>query len=349
MRYLSGVISIVLLVAFTGCSGKKYFDPEQTLKASNAISGHQGKAIYLTRDGVTFDNHTYVGKKGAGKFPLKDGEIYLSENGSSILTTNQSGRLLIISKKSKKIIKKIDFQTPIVSAGIKNGLIDNWKKTISIKNGMIVYLLQDNTFGIYKLSTETKLVENKAEDAFAVDARIAAPMFIDNLAVIPTLDGKLLIMDMNNPENAKVIYISSQSRLNNVIYLSRVGNLLVAATPNRVMTIGTAEGEFTQGISEVAISKGSIYLFTKAGEIIKMDSSLKQVAYKKFKFARFSAATAFGGKVYALDQQGSLIVIDKNLKKHRIYDVGEVEDFAFVSGRKIYKDNTVISLDKLGL
>ncbi len=335
MKYLSGIFTLLVLLAFSGCSGKKYFEPEQTLSASSAISKHQGEATYLTRDGVTFDNHTYISKKSSGKFPLKDGEVYLSENNSYVLSTNQSGRLLLISKKSKKISKKIEFQTPIVSA--------------SIKNGLIVYLLQDNTFGIYKVSTDTKLVENKAQDAFAVDARIATPMFIDNLAVVPTLDGKLLIMDMNNPENAKVIYISSQSRLNNVIYLSRVGNLLVSATPNRVMTIGTAEGEFTQGISEVAISKGFIYLFTKAGEIIKMDSSLKQVAYKKFKFAHFSVATAFGGKVYALDQQGSLIVIDSNLKKHRIYDVGDVESFAFVSGRKIYKDNTIISLDKLSL
>ncbi len=335
MKYLSGIFTLIILLAFTGCSGKKYFEPEQTLSASSAISKHQGKAIYLTRDGVTFDNHTYISKNNSGKFPLKEGEVYLSENSSYVLTTNQSGRLLLISKKSKKIAKTIEFQTPIVSAGIKNGLI--------------VYLLQDNTFGIYKIATDTKLVENKAQDAFAVDTRIATPMFIDNLAVVPTLDGKLLIMDMNTPENAKVIYISSESRLNNVIYLSRVGNLLVSATPNRVMTIGTAEGEFTQGISEVAISKGFIYLFTKAGEIIKMDSSLKQIAYKKFKFAHFSVATAFGGRIYALDQQGSLIVIDSNLKKHRIYDVGEVDNFAFISAHKIYKDNTVISLDKLSL
>ncbi len=334
MRYLSLAI-IASMVLLTGCSSKKYFEPKESGSASSAISGHSGKATYITRDGVTFDNHTYISKKGTSSYKLKSGEVYIGENSSYILTTNQSGKLLLIGKKSHKVAKTIEFQAPIVSANIKNGLL--------------VYLLQDNTFGIYKISNDTKLVENKAEDAFAVDARIASPMFIDNLAVVPTLDGKLLIMDMNSPENAKVIYISSQSKLNNVIYLSRVGNLLVAATPNRVMTIGTAEGEFTQGISEVAISKGSIYLFTKAGEIIKVDSSLKQKAYKKFKFAHFSVATAFGGKVYALDQQGSLIVMDKNLKKYRIYDVGEVKEFAFVSGHKIYKDNSIISLDKLAL
>jgi hypothetical protein len=336
MRSYLAPALILFITLFSGCGSKKYFEPTDTSTVpSSAISSHSGKATYLTRDGVTFNNDKYVSRYGAGELVLKINEVYLSENKKYLMTSDQYGTLFIRDKKSRKIIKTVKFDVPIVSVGLKDGLL--------------VYLLQDNTFGIYKLSTDTKLVENKAEDAFAVDSRIASPMFIDNLAVVPTLDGKLLIMDMYNPDNAKVIYISSSSRLNNVIYLSRVGNLLVTATPNRVMTIGTADGEFSQGISEVAISKGAIYLFTKAGEIIKMDSSLKRLAYKKFKFAHFSTGTAFGGRVYALDQKGSLIVADKNLKKSHIYDIGEVKDFAFISGHRMYKDNIIISLDKLSL
>jgi hypothetical protein len=336
MRLYLTIVTILISIIFSGCSSKKYFEPAHTSEATGAITSHKGKSKYLTRDGVTFDNNKYVSKYGSGDIVLKNNEIYLSESKNYLFTTDQYGKLVITNKKSKKVVKSIKFDVPIVSVGLKDGLI--------------VYLLQDNTFGIYKISDDTKLVENKAEDAFAVDSRIASPMFIDNLAVIPTLDGKLLIMDMYHPENAKVIYISSSSKLNNVIYLSRVGNLLVTATPNRVMTIGTAEGEFSKrGISEVAISKGSIYLFTKAGEVIKMDSSLKQLAYKKFKFAHFSTGGAFGGRVYALDQKGSLIVLDKNLKKSHIYDIGEVKDFAFISNKRLYKDNIIVSLDKLSL
>ncbi|HHH37589.1 MAG TPA: hypothetical protein ENK77_03120 [Epsilonproteobacteria bacterium] len=260
---------------------------------------------------------------------------YLSESSAQVLVADGSGNLAMISKKSKKISQKISFDAPVVSAGIKSGTI--------------VYLLQDNTFGLYKLSSKEKLVESKSDDAFAVDARIASPIFVDNLAVIPTLDGKLLILDMQSPEDAKVIYVSSKTKLNNIIYLSRMGNTLVAATPSRVMIIGSAEGEFSEGISEVAIANSAIYVFTKAGEIIKFSSSLKELARKKFKFAHFSVATAFGGRVYAMDQKGSLIVMDGALKNYRIYDVGDVDDFAFVSGHMIYKDKEVIALDKLGL
>ncbi|MEA3455376.1 MAG: hypothetical protein U9R26_02605 [Campylobacterota bacterium] len=324
----------VAALLFSGCSGKKYFEPEKTFKPTGALSGHKGKAVYLTRDGVTFDTRTYISKRGAGVLALGANDHYLSENASYILTTNRAGKLSVISKKSKKVTRTIDFDIPVVSAGMKNG--------------KIVYLLQDNTFGIYKLSSSEKLVESKSDDTSAVDARIASPVFVDNLAVIPTLDGKMLIIDMSSPENAKVIYVSSKANLNNIIYLSRMGNTLVSATPNRLMIIGGAEGEFSEGISEVAIANNAIYVFTKAGEVVKFSSSLKELARKKFKFAHFSVATAFGGRVYAMDQKGSLIVLNSALTKSRIYDVGKVKDFAFVSGHKIYKDNKVISLDKLG-
>lgn len=322
------------LLFFSGCGSKKYFEPEQTYKPAGAISGHNGKSVYLTRDGVTFDNQRYISKKGLGSLTLGAGDVYLSENPSYVLATNKEGELSLISKRTKKVAYTIPFHAPVVSA--------------AMKSGKIVYLLQDNTFGIYRLSNKEKLIESKSDDAFAVDARIATPIFVDNLAVIPTLDGKILIVDINNPENAKVIYISSKINLNNVIYLSRMGNLLIAATPNRVMTIGSAEGEFSEGISEVAVANKAIYVFTKAGEIIKFSSSLKELGRKKFKFAHFSVATAFGGRVYAMDQKGSLIVLSGDLKKYRIYDVGEVDDFAFVSGHRIYKDNQVIQLDRLG-
>jgi hypothetical protein len=328
-------IALVALLVLAGCSGKKYYEPTKTYSAKHAVGGHKGKSVYVTRNGVTFNNGTYIGKKGPGITVLKGGNHYLGESGSYILAANGAGKLSLISKSSKKTVHTVAFDAPVVSA--------------AIKGNKVVYVLQDNTFGIYDLSSKQKLVESKSDDAFAVDARIASPIFVDNLAVIPTLDGKLLIIDMQSPDDARVIYVSSDSRLNNIIFLSRMGNNLVAATPSRVMIIGSSEGEFTEGISEVAIGNKAIYVFTKAGEIVKFSPSLKVLAKKKFKFAHFSAATAFGGRVYALEQQGSMIVLDANLKRYRIYDVGKVKDFAFVSGHRIYKDNQVIYLKKLGL
>ncbi len=62
----------------------------------------------------------------------------------------------------------------------------------------------------------------------------------------------------------------------------------------------------------------------------------------------YAVGTAFNGRVYGLDQGGSLIVMNSALTKHKIYDLGEVDEPAFIAGTKLYKDGDVIELSKLG-
>jgi hypothetical protein len=143
--------------------------------------------------------------------------------------------------------------------------------------------------------------------------------------------------------------MSNQKMFNNVIYLSRIHNTLVASTPKRIITLGKAgKKEFNANISEVALSKNKIYLFTKEVEIISLNNTLQQIHASKFKFAHFAVGTAFDGKVYALDQQGSLIVANSTLDSYKVYELGEIHEPAFITGTRLYKDGEVIELSKLG-
>ena len=80
---------------------------------------------------------------------------------------------------------------------------------------------------------------------------------------------------------------------------------------------------------------------------MKLSSSLKLLAKKKFNYAQFAAIAVVNGRVYALDRSGALIVLDPSLKKYKIYDIGSVDDYAFVDGSKLYKDDIVVNLSKL--
>jgi hypothetical protein len=214
---------------------------------------------------------------------------------------------------------------------------------------VIAYVLNNNTFGIYQMADNRKVVESRSETTFAIDTRAASPIFIDNLVVMPMLDGKLIIVNIADSENAKVVYISNEKVFNNIIYLARKGNTMIAATPKKLLTLGNGgQREYRENISEVAYDKGIIYLFTKEGKIVALDSELEKVGESKYKFAHYAVGTVFNGKVYALDQGGSLIVMDSALKKHKIYDLGEVDEPAFISGTKLYKDGDMIELSKLG-
>ncbi|KYJ87088.1 hypothetical protein [Sulfurovum riftiae] len=319
---------------FSGCSSKQYFEPEQTYSASQVTSAYGSKIVDLSRDGATLENGQYIGKRGVQRINLGEGYRFLSESSAYVLAGNAEGKLKIINKGSGKVIRTVDLEVPIVSA--------------SIHSGTVAYILNNNAFGIYRISGDKKVMENRSEITYAIDTRAASPMFIDSLVIMPMLDGKLVVMDSRDPVDAKVIYLSSDKIFNNVIYLSRMGDTLVAATPKKLITVGVdGQMEYRANISDVAVSGSSIYLFTKEGEVIKLNRMLEELAKKKFKYAHFAASTAFGGKVYALDQQGSLIVLSSDLKKYKIYDIGEVKSPVFISGAKLYKDGKIVNLSKL--
>jgi len=334
-KNLAFVSFTALALLLSGCSSKKYFEPENTFSASYASKSYGADIIDLSRDGGTLSNGQYLGKAGVSTINLGEGYRFLNESKSYVLAANAEGILKVIDKKTKEPVRAVSLHIPVVAA--------------TIKNGVIAYILNNNTFGIYLMKDNRKIVENRSERTYAIDTRAANPMFIENLVVMPMLDGKLIIVNTADTENAKVVYISSEPAFNNVIYLSRMGNTMVAATPKRLIALGT-EGklEYKANISEVAIDNRRIYLFTKEGKVVALNSHLEVIGTSKFKFAHYAVGTAFDGKVYALDQQGSLIVMNSDLTKSKIYDVGAVEAPAFITGTKLYKDGDVIELSKLG-
>jgi len=332
-KFLSFLTLLSAMFLFSGCSGKQYFEPKQVFSVESHSFG--SGIIDLSREGATLKNGSYISKLGVSGIHLGEGYRFLSENENYVLASNAQGVLNIIDKRTKASKRAVSLHMPIVSA--------------TIHNGLVAYILNNNTFGLYQISSNNKLIENRSERTYAIDTRAASPIFIDNLAVMPMLDGKLIIVDSSNTENAKVVYISSHKYFNNVVYLSRMGNTMVAATPKKLITLGEAgKQEYNANISEVAVSNRSIYLFTKEGEVIRLNEKLNELGRKKFKFAHFSAATAFAGKVFGLDHKGSLIVLSEDLSKFKIYDVGSVDEAAFIAGTKLYKDGKVIDLSKLG-
>jgi len=334
-KTLSLTLITLLALLFSGCSSKKYFEPEHTFSASKASASYGGNMVDLSRNGGTLESGHYIGKSGVSSIKLAEGYRFLNENNKYVLTANAEGILNVIDKQTQESTRAVSLHIPVVSASIQNGLIG--------------YVLNNNTFGIYRMSDNSKIVESRSEKTFAIDTRAASPMFIENLLVMPMLDGKLIIVNVADAENAKVVYISSEKNFNNVIYLSREGNTMIAATPKRVITLGNdGQNEYQADISEIAVSGNRIYLFTKEGKVIALSHALEELATSKYKFAHYAVGTAFGGRVYALDQQGSLIVMNSDLSKNKIYDLGEVSEPAFITGTKLYKDGDVIELSKLG-
>ncbi|SFV64985.1 Putative lipoprotein [hydrothermal vent metagenome] len=335
MRIHAFVLTLASLLFFSACSSKQYFDPDNTYSASHVSFSYGENIIDLSRHGATLSNGAYIGQSGVTKLSLGEGYRFLNENNKYALATNPQGKLKIIDKAYNNVTRNVDFHTPIVSA--------------SMRGNIVAYILNNNTFGLYDMSKNHKMVENRSEQIFAIDTRSASPLFVENLVVMPMLDGKIVIVSIANPKNAKVVYISNDKTFNNVIHLSRLKNTMVSATPTRLITLGK-EGQldYRANISEVIVAYNKIYIFTKDGSIMALNNKLEVVSKNSFKFAHYAVATAFDNKVYALDQQGALIVLNASLSKSKVYDLGKLNEPAFITGKILYKDGEGIALSKLG-
>ncbi len=334
MGLLKIFTTLALLFFVSGCSGKKYFEPENTVSASSAISSTGKEAASIMRDGITFTDGTFLTRSGPGKFKLPEGFHYVTQSGKYLLAADDKGNIRIYDRNSGKLLKQNKLKMPLISAGIHGD--------------RIYYIQQDNIFGIYSISQNKSLISAKVGRAYAIDTRIANPITVGNLVVVPTLDGKLLIINPANPKKAGGIAIGKSFNLNNIIFLSKIGNRIIAATPSKVISASqTGMKKYSTSVSDVTISGGNIYILTGSGEVLKLSSSLKLLAKRKFNYAQFAAIAVVNGRVYALDRSGALIVLDPSLKKYKIYDIGSVDDYAFVDGSRLYKDDIVVNLSKL--
>ncbi len=322
--------STIATILFAGCSSKQYYEPQQTASLSTSNMGDE--LINYSRDGATLASGTILTKDQAVKIKLDKGFYFINSNRNAAITADLQGNCHIVTQRG--VVASAKFPQALVAG--------------TLIGQYLVYVLQNNNYGIYDFKAHKIIYNNEAHKAYAIDRRIANPLLVDKLVVIPTLDGKLVVLDLTTRKIAKEIFVSTEKSLNNIIFLGKLNNALIAATPHKMISL-SAKGkkEYDKEIAEVIINGGNIFVFQKNGKIAKLDESLSVIAEKKFKFAHFSTASVDETKVYGLEKQGYLIVANRNLSKHKVYNVPEVEDFTFVSGDKIYYDGEVIDLSKL--
>ncbi len=122
-----------------------------------------------------------------------------------------------------------------------------------------------NIFGMYDISNRIFTV--KVGKAYAVDTRICNPISVKNLLVVPTLDGKLLVINPKNPTGASGMAIGKSINLNNVIFITSLGNSIIAATPSKLISASPGSmNKFETEIADDTDSRGEIYLFSKQME-----------------------------------------------------------------------------------
>lgn len=321
-------LTVIMMLSFSGCSNKKYFEPENVNDDYEVIRSEIRSDIKsLNKTGATLENNAYVSAKGVSRILLPEGYNFINDEDGTLLASNKNGEIIIGSSSNV-----INLGNNIVAASKKDNLL------------AIVFV--DNSFALYDLNEKKFVFKEYLDSAMSVDTKITNPVFMNTLVLFPSLNGKVIVVDKNNYKILKNIVVDTQKDFNNITFLKVVDDKLVAATNSKIISV--ASGIFSvkeYDIKDVISHNNNIYVATIDGYIIKLSSTLEEVAHKKYKFAKIYAL-GFGTKLYALESQGYLIRIDEDFANDNIFEFSfDEEDKSLTIGSKIYFGNKYIELD----
>lgn len=328
MKQLLAVFFLALF--FVGCSTKEYYTPDieevsflkdEVIKKTNLETGIKT----FNRKGATLDNQKIILASGIQETKLKEKFNFLNQSNNTIISSDDKGNILVGET-------LIDLGKVVVAA--------------SVKDNFLAVIFADNSIGLYDLSKKQMLFKDYYKESLVNDIRISNPEFLTDIALFPTLDGKVIVVSLKDPKVMRTIIVDSTSKFNNISYFSSLNNTLIAASANQIISLNSSRNVISKKFEiRDIIKKGNyLYLATLDGQILKLDSSLNIVGKNKFKYAKVYSLGYKADKIFAIESQGYLIELDDDLKNQKIYYFEFDNDAKSVLlGDKIYFQKTTLN------
>lgn len=328
--------NIFLILAFSllfiGCSSRKYYEPKK-IDAEIAYSKTMKSTLSdVSRDGATYENGQIIAKNGGlQSITIAKGFRFVNAMEEKIVITSGSGEVKILGKSAEVIFEKT-FPQQLVSAALKENLL--------------AMVFGDNMIMLYDIKEDRMIYKEPLAHAVALDARLANPIFLNDLVVFATLDGRLLIMDSTKKIVLRDVSISNKALFNNVMFLNVQNNILIAATSSKIISIDPKSiNSISIDVKDIIYKDHKIYVFTKSGRVVLLNESLKKQKEIKFPYALFSAVFE-GDKLYAVERKGYLLEIENDLSSYRVRKMpDEIKSSLFAHDNRIYFDDKYIDIE----
>jgi len=320
-------LASLFLIIFTGCSSKQYFEPKDTYSFNQDSLDLTSSISDLNSNGATLNDHNFLSNKGIVKNSKKTFE-FLNTVDDTVISADDNGT---INLKNGEVNNSFSFDKNVISAS-------------KYKN-LLAFSSIDNSITLYNIDTKQVLFKEYLKPSAINNIKIANPRFLNTVVLYPTLDGKVVIVDLKKNIVIKTINIDPKSDVNNIIFLKEVNDTLIAATSKKLFTFQNGKINLKDiDVQSIIVNKNSIYVAALDGEIAKYNFSLNKIAKQKFKFAKINAL-AFGTYLYGLESQDFLIRITEDFKNVKIFDFSFDEEEKVIGiENKIYFDDEYIIL-----
>jgi hypothetical protein len=331
MKLISIVLPAVAAILFSGCSHKEVYKPEN-VKGEWRSAGHLSASIVqTTQSAALLGNGRLLTKEGEKNVRIPEGYRLVNANESWVIAESTDRNLVFIPANATDATVTLELKRTVAAA--------------SVQDDTVAVLFTNNEMALYSLESKKLLFKESANIPIAVDSRIANPYFLKELVLFLTLDGKIVIVNSETKQVLRSVVVSSDEYFNNLTYLNVIDNHLVASTGTAVLALSQKEAREKYEIRNIAYTAEGIWITTKQGEIIALSPTLQFKAKKKFPFAHFVGISVQNDRVYALEQEGYMIALSKNLLTYDVFDVDMDKDNQIFSGNgRFYFDDRYINI-----
>lgn len=323
-------LAAAALLFLTACSTKEVYKPK-LLSNDWEKTSSMDESIVDTSDNVA----------------LLENRKVLSQNGELNVTIAADQR--VISLSDKRIISaSIDGNVTLTSTQDAKQVHLNLKKTIaaaSTNGNILAVLFANDDIALYDIDTKAILFKEQGGKAIANNMRIVNPFFLNDLVIFSTLDGKVIIVNSKLKKRLRTVIVSSDDYFNNVIYFNIADNKILAATSSKLLSMAQKELHQKYEIRNIVFDGKLIYITTKQGEIIALTPDLQVDSKIKLPFAHFLGMISHKGKLYILEKEGYMIVVDKKTFAYTVHEVDMNEGFVFVGKDVFYVDDEKIAVE----
>lgn len=331
MKLALSSLSIAAILLLTGCSHKEVYKPDN-VKGEWRTAGRLSSSIAQTgQSAALLENGHLLTVNGEKNIKLPKNYRLINADNTWIITESPEGNMVLFPEDGTDAKVTFDFKRDIAAA--------------SIQEDVVAVLFANNEMALYSLESKKLLFKESANAPIAVDARIANPYFLKELVLFLTLDGKIVIVNSDTKQLLRSVVVNSDEYFNNVTYMNIIDNNLVASTGNGVLALSQKEAREKYEIRNIAYTTEGIWLTTKQGEVVALSPTLQFKAKKKFPFAHFVGLSVQNDRVYALEQEGYMIALTKNLLAYDVYDIDmDAKNKIFLGDGRFYFDDRYINI-----
>lgn len=354
-------LAFISCAVFLGCSSKKFYTPAKVdgeIIFSQALPtpiAQNNRYVATLKDGSLLTQSGFVPINKQIKEIIPKDARFLNESGGYYIFAKGCDEMLLVRA---SVIDESAFDSGTCPIKEENSACTQEQIKLktqgcaisaSLKGNLLAFVTTDNTSHIISLESSTdfanvdlakdesadKDFENSGENSesyksvfsqkgsavLAVNQLIAAPLFLDSVVVFPTLDGRILVVSLQNYETQRNIIVSSEKFFNNIIYLQGDDVRIFAATPKKLISIVSGQQfSYQEDIKDITFANGYLYALTLEGKIAQLDHTLREVNTKKFEYASLEGMSVANNALYTYEKNGSFIIaLDLENFSHKVY------------------------------